>query len=120
MSELPPDKPKRTIDTAVAGDGFLFDGQGWHHYVVDAMNHIALLQTIDRLKASLSASAQQPGISLELRAALINYDAIISRGDWDLDPEWDFVMRRADYRLIREVLSKLPTLIVNPPKGWTP
>lgn len=55
-------------------------------------------------------------ISPDLRDVLREYDGIIKKGDFDPDPEWDFVMRRADYRLIRETLAKLPVEIVNPPK----
>lgn len=57
-----------------------------------------------------------PSISPELREVLTEYDTIVRKGDFDPAPEWDFVMRRADYRLMREVLRKLPILIVNPPK----
>lgn len=63
-------------------------------------------------------------LPLELAAVLVEYDQITDKADRG-NPEWDFVMRAADYRLIREFFAKLkpggaPTVITNPPKGWTP
>jgi hypothetical protein len=72
---------------------------------------------VDALNATLSSTAAS--ISPDLRDVLREYDGITSKADLR-DPEWDFVMRAADYRLIRECLAKLPVEIVNPPKGWTP
>ena len=67
----------------------------------------------------LSETGTKPSISPALRAVLREYDAITAKADRG-NPEWDFVMRAADYRLIRESLAKLPVEIINPPKGWTP
>lgn len=62
-----------------------------------------------------------PSISPDLRDILREYDRIAAGLNGHPDGiEADFVMRVADYRLIREVLRELPVQIVNPPKGWTP
>lgn len=56
----------------------------------------------------------------ELAEVLVEYDQITAKADRG-DPEWDFVMRAADYRVIREFFANLkpggaPTVIKNPPR----
>jgi hypothetical protein len=59
-------------------------------------------------------------LSEDLAEVLTEYDLITAKADRG-DPEWDFVMRAADYRVIREFFAKLkpagePTVIENPPR----
>lgn len=76
-------------------------------------------QQDDAARMPSATASASPSISPGLRVVLREYDLITDKAARG-NPEWDFVMRAADYRLIRECLAKLPIEIVNPPKGWTP
>ena len=60
-------------------------------------------------------------LPLELGEVLAEYDLITARAD-PRDQEWDFVMRAADYRVLREFFKSLrkegvpPIIITDPPR----
>lgn len=56
--------PKRGIETAVAGDGFLFDGCTWHHYVDSDENLASVLKRLHAVLVAYDAALADPQVKI--------------------------------------------------------